>query len=427
MRILKLKAENIKKIKVVEITPEGNIVLISGGNAEGKTSVLDSIWYALGGKKNIPDIPIRKGQDKAEIQIDMGDYIVTRTFTQTDSYLSIESKEGVSLTSPQKLLDKMIGDLSFDPMEFMKAGNREEILLSLVGVKDLIDSLNQEYDKIYTERREINRRVNELRAQMNEEQYANVEPAKISSIRELNEEMREAHKVYDEVTHTTIFVENIKSDIEDYRKRINEMEDEIKALKMSQDIETAKLNKLKAEEMKLRDREEIQKDIDTAEETNRNHYLYEQYKKLEEESIAKNNQSLDMTRKMNAITEHRKKAIKTIKFPLPGLSYNEGEITYNDIPLSQCSQMEQLKISAMIAMELALKKREDSDLPTLRVIRITDGSLIDKKNMKELHKLFKDKDFQAWIEVVDETGKVGIFMEDGMVKAINKQEGKNET
>lgn len=81
----------------------------------------------------------------------------------------------------------------------------------------------------------------------------------------------------------------------------------------------------------------------------------------------------------------------------------------------------------MIAMELALKKREDSDLPTLRVIRITDGSLIDKKNMKELHKLFKDKDFQAWIEVVDETGKVGIFMEDGMVKAINKQEGKNET
>jgi len=423
MHILKLKAENIKKIKAIEITPEGNTVIISGKNAAGKTSVLDSIWFALGGKKNIPDIPIRKGQDKAEIQIDMGDYIVIRTFTKVDSYLTVQNKKGMTFSSPQKLLDKMIGDLSFDPMEFMRAGNKEEVLLGLVGIKDVIETLNQKYDKAYAERREINKRVKELEAQMKEEQYVNVKPAEISSIRELNAEMRKVQMKHDEMVYIENAIANFDKEIDAYKSDINEMLKKIEILKTRRQVKTKECDKSEAELAKLRDIDEIQNDIDTAEETNRQYYSYEQFKRIEEEYSAKKNLSINMTHAMNDIMEHKRRAIKNIEFPLPGLSYSEekGEITYNNIPLNQCSQMEQLKISAMIAMELALKKRENSDLPTLKVIRITDGSLIDTKNMKELQKLFRDRDFQAWIEVVDETGKVGIVIEDGSIKTINKQ------
>ena len=81
MKITRLTAENIKRIKAVEITQDGNLVVIGGRNAQGKTSVLDSITYALAGALSHPDRPIRDGQDKAKIVCELDDLIVTRTFT----------------------------------------------------------------------------------------------------------------------------------------------------------------------------------------------------------------------------------------------------------------------------------------------------------------------------------------------------------
>jgi len=45
MKIISLVAENVKKLVAVEIKPDGNLVEITGKNGQGKTSVLDSIWW----------------------------------------------------------------------------------------------------------------------------------------------------------------------------------------------------------------------------------------------------------------------------------------------------------------------------------------------------------------------------------------------
>lgn len=112
MKIIELKAENIKRIKAVEIKPKDNLVIISGKNDQGKSSVLDSIWYALSwgdGRKKTPK-PIRKGEDKAKVRIDLGDIIVTRNWTDNEkSYLKVENKEGMQYKSPQQLLDRFMG------------------------------------------------------------------------------------------------------------------------------------------------------------------------------------------------------------------------------------------------------------------------------------------------------------------------------
>ena len=49
MNIVKLRAENIKRIVAVEIEPDGALVQITGRNGAGKSSVLDAIWWALAG------------------------------------------------------------------------------------------------------------------------------------------------------------------------------------------------------------------------------------------------------------------------------------------------------------------------------------------------------------------------------------------
>src|SRR3989304_7739112 len=81
MKILKLTAENVKKLRAVEITPTGELVEITGRNGAGKSSVLDAIWWALAGTKHIQAVPIRKGATKARIRLDLGELIVERGFT----------------------------------------------------------------------------------------------------------------------------------------------------------------------------------------------------------------------------------------------------------------------------------------------------------------------------------------------------------
>ncbi|GAG42212.1 unnamed protein product, partial [marine sediment metagenome] len=79
LTILGLRAENVKRLKVVEIRPDadGGLVVIAGPNAAGKTSVLDSIAMALGGKRLIGPKPIRAGQKTASVKVDLGELIVT--------------------------------------------------------------------------------------------------------------------------------------------------------------------------------------------------------------------------------------------------------------------------------------------------------------------------------------------------------------
>lgn len=57
MKIVKLTAENIKRLKAVEITPTGALVEVTGKNGQGKSSVLDAIWWALAGAEHIQTVP----------------------------------------------------------------------------------------------------------------------------------------------------------------------------------------------------------------------------------------------------------------------------------------------------------------------------------------------------------------------------------
>ena len=139
MKILKLSSENIKRLQAVEIEPSGRIVKLTGKNAAGKSSVIDSIWYACGGKDSLPGSPIRRGEDFAKVQLTLdGDppITITRTFTGKDSYLKVEQGEGFKASSPQKLVDGLIGRLSFDPLEFTNdsPAKQLETLRELSGI-----------------------------------------------------------------------------------------------------------------------------------------------------------------------------------------------------------------------------------------------------------------------------------------------------
>lgn len=66
VKITALQAENVKRIKAVQIEPAPTgLTIVGGNNNQGKTSVLDAIAWALGGEKYRPaaalDIAIENG------------------------------------------------------------------------------------------------------------------------------------------------------------------------------------------------------------------------------------------------------------------------------------------------------------------------------------------------------------------------------
>jgi len=100
------------------------------------------------------------------------------------------------------------------------------------------------------------------------------------------------------------------------------------------------------------------------------------------------------------------------KIPDQRLSLTEDGIAYDGTPFSQVAHSEQLRIAIRIAMALN---------PKLRVIFISDYSLLDSESKETIRKMSEDEDYQIWAESVD-TGEFGFYIEGGLVAKEQKQE-----
>ena len=183
MKIIQLEAQNVKRLKAIEIRPDGNLVVIGGKNGAGKSSVLDSIAYVLGGKDAIPSQPVRKGEKKATVVCELDNLIVKRTITATGGgTLTVENKEGAVFKSPQAMLDALCGELTFDPLEFsrMSARKQAETLKGLVGLD--FSELENERQSLYDERTRINTDGKALKARFEGMQEYPEAPERIEDV-----------------------------------------------------------------------------------------------------------------------------------------------------------------------------------------------------------------------------------------------------
>jgi len=418
MKIIELRAENVKRLKAVRIRPKGNMVEITGRNNQGKSSVLDSIWYAAGGKESLKDTPrpIRKGQKKAKVVADLGEMIVTRTWTSdTVSYLKIETAKGHRVRGPQELLDKFIGKLSFDPLEFtyLKGPEQQRMLLDVADLKIDLKELEGNRRSTFDARTEKNRELKILQAQLQDLPSRELPTEKID-ISDLSAQLRKAMDHNNGIESAKRELLETSERIENGRKSIKEVEETLEHYKaaLADNLALEKEYKDFLAEAKLIDIGIVEGKIKEAEIINEQVGTQQRNKELQEQVDAVALQCDELTSKLEAIARTKEKALKEAKMPIEGLDFGEEGITYQDMPFEsdQIGSAVRLRVSMAIAMALN---------PTLRVIRVTDGSLLDKENKKIIEEMAKDKDFQVWMEVVDETGKIGFYIEDGEVKAEN--------
>lgn len=417
MRIFDLVIENFKNIKIAEITPTGGTVIISGENGAGKSAVLDAFWMALdqkGAIKDNPD-PIKHGEKNAKVVVNLGKYVVTRTWTETKSYLKVENSDNAVFKSPGAMLASLIGELSFDPQAFTMMPEKEQ-LDTLINILDLsidIPALDEQRDDLYKARTLVNRDVSALKGQRDGIVIPDGLPdektsptAVMDDYQTASDKIVENGKTRDALSLAEGRKTACEGNIVAIKEQLAHEEEDLAHYTTEVSELTTVVNGMTDPNL-----EDFKCLIDDVE--NKNALIQKKQEKqvIIERLSQQETASENMTKAMEDIDAQKADAIKNASMPVPGLSFDETGVLYNGTKLKGCSAAEQLKVSIGIAMVLN---------PKIRVIRITDGSLLDDHNMKVIEEMAQEQDFQVWIERVDSSGKLGVFIQEGEVAADNQ-------
>jgi hypothetical protein len=407
------------KIKAVHIIPKSEVITVQGSNGAGKSSLLNSIVMAFKGKKEFPEIPLRRGSKKGIIKISIdgddtiGPFTITQNITEKSSTLTIKPDKILAGETPRSFLDKLIGKISFDPLQFINEEGKKQrrVLLGLIGID--VDKFDQEEKSIYDERTIKGRELKVAQTKFEcLKQYPDVRETEELKVGELSKKLQEAMENNQSIENRTAANFRLKESGIKIRNRIEEMQEELKKLGNEFVLIRDRYSKERdlITELEPINIDEINESISTIESTNvkiraNNTYVIEQ---ANLKSIQDSYDSIE--RRLNLVRTNRINLIQEAKMPIDGLTFDDSGLLFNGIPLSQCSDGEKLMVSMGISMALN---------PTIRVVRIKDGSLLDKKNMAILGNMCKDKDFQLWLEKVNDRdgyengGKVGIFIQEG--------------
>lgn len=438
-QITRLEVSNVKKLRAVSIEPDGSLVIIAGDNGAGKSSVLDSIMYILAGGRSIPEEPLRKGASRGygKLELDNG-LVVERTFTKKGSQLSVRQVVQLDpgdppptvdtqlLKSPQKVLDALYGQMSFDPLAFtrMKPPERLAMLQGMVqpDVRALLDSLESRERVAREGRTEVNREIKQLHALKlgdQAEDTGTIDTAEIA----------EKLQAIDEVVKAS---ESERADAREWQQELNQIGHQVNVL--MQERETMRIRIDAIEQLEKREaartselqnerRGAIERAEDLENRTPDKQPLLDQLARAGEQNAKaaaaadRNAQRKDLEtfektqQRLNNViekaNEDREAALREAALPIEGLTFDDSGVRVDGQPWDQASSAEQLRISA--AMGIALN-------PDLKVLLIRDGSLLDETSLRMLSELAEGAGAQVWLEMVGDRADATVVLEDGHVR-----------
>ena len=447
--LVRVQAEAFKNIKVIDFIPNRYVTQISGANGAGKTSALDLIFQGLAPRKTLSPTLIRQGQKKGYIRIETNTHIITRKLDEKGGTLQIEQKGTNTLVkAPDDWLEGIAGELGFDPLKFMRLKPEDQftVLKALVTLEADIDDLelrNETDAETITKRKAEARRLEAARDHINVDKTLAEKPIDIEAILSEARAIGTFNSNIDQQRRERATEDGVyaaaKLRIEELRERHDRLSAEL--LQVSRDMDALRVaNNEREEKIKARqplpdpkDRTELDERVTAASTTNArisaNNAAREQHADFDSQVDG----IRDELKKLEESIRDRKlkigRALEHAKFPVEGLSFETVEegsggrerknpkkiVTYKGIPLSDASSAEQIRVSTAIGM---------AGKPDLRFLLIREGSLLDDTNMAVLEEMAHEHSYQILMEVVDVSGKVGIFLEDGQVKAINAEPDK---
>jgi hypothetical protein len=454
MKIVRLQSENVKRLKAIDITPGADpLVTVGGKNDAGKSSVLDSIAYALGGSALIPSEPIRKGESEARIEVDLGDLVVVRKFKrervqreepfgahppdsnvmhvgtiewgETRSSLVIKNKDGATYPSPQALLDGLLGKLTFDPLAFkdMPRDAQHNTLKKLVGLD--FSALDMNRQVAYERRTALNREVKELEAKLKgAPQHPDV-PAEETPMQTVSEEMLAAERARQRADETRRQLDEHQTKLHELSLRRRQHADLIKKFEAELEQERQDYRNIEVvikdaqgkAEILLKTAQEAQTAVPDMDKLRQRLTDVEALNAKVRDNKKRAGLAQQLRNIQQAVTHQaaliesfdleRERKLAAAQYPVPGLGLNDEGVTFNGVPFEQASTSEQLRVS--VATGLALN-------PKLKVLLVRNGNALDDDSLKLVGNMAAEADAQVWLEYVTANAEgVSVMLEDGAI------------
>jgi hypothetical protein len=145
VRVMGLRAENWMAIEAIDWPiPEAGMV-VEGGNARGKTSILKALLGALTARGVEPEA-VRLGEEKATLEVNLGHYSVKRVIQRNAKggrgRVEVRREDGTIVPAPQTFLDDLLGP-TIDPLDLFlaKPADRRARILAAINSKVTIAQL----------------------------------------------------------------------------------------------------------------------------------------------------------------------------------------------------------------------------------------------------------------------------------------------
>lgn len=409
VKIRQLEIENVKRVKAVTLTPtENGLTVIGGRNGQGKTSVLDAIAWALGGNKLKPSESQRIGSAAPpSIHIELSNGLVVERKGKS-SALHVIDPSGQK--AGQQLLDSFIEKLALNLPKFMDSRNDEkaETLLQIIGVGDQLAVLDRQEKSLYNQRLEVGRIADRKKKHAEELAWYPDAPAEPVSASELiqrqqailarngeNQRKREKEAHYNKVlAEAQIAFDRAKA-----------------ALKQAeQDCVTARKA---AENLHDESTAELEQDIANIDTINTKVRANAEKNRVQAEADELAGQYGDLTQQIESVKEQRMKLLDSADMPLPGLSVQDGELTYNGQKWDCMSGAEQLQVATAIVRKLN---------PDCGFVLMDKLEQMDPETLADFGRWLEGEGLQVIATRVGTDDTCSIIIEDGYIKEDRPQE-----
>lgn len=415
VKINALELENVKRIKAVKIDPTQNgLTIIGGDNNQGKTSVLDSIAWALGGDKNKPSNAAREGSTIPPVlKVTLSNGIIVERKGKNSS-LKVTDPSGKK--AGQNLLNSFIEQLALDLPKFMNKTNKEkaEVLLNIIGVGDQLAVYQKQENELYQERLTVGRIADQKAKFAKEQPFFEDAPKDLVSPQDLINQQQailaqngENQRKREKVTQYEYQVKTLTDEVARYEQMLNQKKEELN--KATYDLSVAKTDAL---DLLDQSTDELEKNLAEIEETNRKVRANLDKEKAEEEAKGYKSQYDNLTNQIEDVRKQKYDLLNNADLPLPELSIEDNELTYKGKKWDSMSGSDQLRVSTAIVRKLN---------PDCGFVLLDKLEQMDLRTLTEFNTWLEQEGLQAIATRVSTGDECSVIIEDGYVKETGLQ------
>ena len=410
VKINALELENVKRIKAVKIDPKQNgLTIVGGDNNQGKTSVLDSIAWALGGDKNKPSNAAREGSTIPPVlKVTLSNGIIVERKGKNSS-LKVTNPSGKK--AGQNLLNSFIEQLALDLPKFMNKTNKEkaEVLLNIIGVGEQLAVYQKQENELYQERLTVGSIADQKAKFAKEQPFFEDAPKDLVSPQDLINQQQailaqngENQRKREKVTQYEYQVKTLTDEVARYEQMLNQKKEELN--KATYDLSVAKTDAL---DLLDQSTDELEKNLAEIEETNRKVRANLDKEKAEEEAKGYKSQYDNLTNQIEDVRKQKYDLLNNADLPLPELSIEDNELTYKGKKWDSMSGSDQLRVSTAIVRKLN---------PDCGFVLLDKLEQMDLRTLTEFNTWLEQEGLQAIATRVSTGDECSVIIEDGYVK-----------